>query len=36
MVLVGVEINAVLTRRAEDEKGIELVQTDDDADDEGG
>jgi membrane protein len=35
-VLVGVEINAVLARRVEDEKGIELVQTDDDADDEGG
>jgi membrane protein len=33
MVLVGVEINAVLARRVEDEKGIELVQTDDDADD---
>lgn len=28
MVLVGVEINAVLARRAEDKKGIELVQTD--------
>ena len=35
-VLVGVEINAVLARRVEDEKGIELVQTDDDADDDGG
>ena len=35
-VLVGVEINAVLARRVEDEKGIGLVQTDDDADDEGG
>ena len=27
MVLVGVEINAVLARRVEDEKGVELVQT---------
>ncbi len=30
MVLVGVEINAVLARRAEDKKGVELVQTEDD------
>ncbi len=29
MVLVGVEINAVLARRAEDEKGVELVQAED-------
>ena len=29
MVLVGVEINAVLARRVEDKKGVELVQTDD-------
>ena len=36
MVLVGVEINAVLARRAEEEKGIELVHTDNPADDEGG
>ncbi|MDQ4128099.1 MAG: YihY/virulence factor BrkB family protein, partial [Actinomycetota bacterium] len=28
MVLVGVEINAVLARRAEDKKGVELVHTD--------
>ena len=28
MVLVGVEINAVLARRVEDQKGVELVQTD--------
>jgi len=28
-VLVGVEINAVLARRAEDKMGVELVQTDD-------
>ena len=28
-VLVGVEINAVLARRAEDKKGLELVQTED-------
>ncbi len=32
MVLVGVEINAVLARRAEDKKGIELVHKDDPAD----
>jgi membrane protein len=33
MVLVGVEINAVLARRAEDKRGVELVQTDDPEDD---
>ena len=33
MVLVGVEINAVLARRAEDKKGIELVHKDDPEDD---
>ncbi len=33
MVLVGVEINAVLARRAEDKKGIELVHKDNPADD---
>ncbi len=27
MVLVGVEVNAVLARRAENKKGIDLVQT---------
>ncbi len=30
MVLVGVEINAVLARRIEDKKGVELVHTEDD------
>jgi membrane protein len=35
MVLVGVEINAVLARRAEDEKGVELVQTGDPEDTSG-
>jgi membrane protein len=33
-VLVGVEINAVLARRVEDKKGVELVQKDDPADQE--
>jgi len=33
MVLVGVEINAVLARRVEDKKGVELVQTEDPQDD---
>ncbi len=33
MVLVGVEINAVLARRAEEKKGIELVHKDNPADD---
>jgi len=32
-VLVGVEINAVLARRVEDKKGVELVQTDNHTDD---
>jgi hypothetical protein len=35
MVLVGVEINAVLARRVEDKKGVELVQTDNPANNKG-
>jgi membrane protein len=35
MVLVGVEINAVLARRVEDKKGVELVETETTEDDEG-
>ena len=35
MVLVGVEINAVLARRAEDKKGIELVRAENPDDDKG-
>jgi hypothetical protein len=33
---VGVEINAVLARRAEDKKGIDLVQSDSPEGDRGG
>jgi membrane protein len=35
MVLVGVEINAVLARRAEDKKGVELVRAENPDDDKG-
>ena len=30
-VLIGVEMNAVLARTAEEKKGVELVQTEDEA-----
>ena len=36
MVLVGVEVNAVLARRAEDKKGVELVRSGSPEDDRGG